>query len=140
MQYPPSTIVICQGPDIRPGVKNKEAKTGLGHGPSTSGESTSLKIDFDCICTPSKRVGRRYTYTIVMDVAVRDLGAITALVGDNEKWNERHSKLGPRDMLSSLETTKKRGRGTVLNSARCRGMAMWSQCIAIGWPVQGVKT
>ena len=49
-----------------------------------------------------------------MDAAVRDLGAITALAGDNGKWNEQHSKVGPRGMLSSLKTKRKRGRGTVL--------------------------
>jgi len=77
---------------------------------------------------------------LLMDAAVRDLGAITALAGDNGKWNEQHSKVGPRGMLSSLKTKRKRGRGTMLNSAECRGMAMWSECIAIGWTVQGVKT
>ena len=46
-----------------------------------------------------------------MDAAVRDLGTITALAGDNGKWNEQHSKVGPRDMLSSLKTKRKRGRG-----------------------------
>jgi len=51
-----------------------------------------------------------------MDAAVRDLGAITALAGDNGKWNEQHSKVGPRGMLSSLKTKRKRGRGTVLDA------------------------
>ena len=44
---------------------------------------------------------------LLMDAAVRDLGMITAMAGENGKWNEQHSKIGPRDMLSSL---KKRGR------------------------------
>ena len=72
-----------------------------------------------------------------MDAAVKDLGEITALARDNGKWNEQHSKVGPRDMLTSLK--RERGRGTVLDAEADmgRGMAMWSQCI--GWPVQGVK-
>ena len=40
-----------QGTNIRPGVTNKEEKTGLGQGPSTSGQSTSLQKKYDCICT-----------------------------------------------------------------------------------------
>ena len=49
-----------QGIHIRPGVKNKEEKTGLGQGPSASGQSTSLETNYDCICT-SRRVGKRST-------------------------------------------------------------------------------
>ena len=35
---------------------------------------------------------------------------ITALAGDGGKWNEQHSNVGPRDMLSSLKKKRKRGR------------------------------
>ena len=49
-----------------------------------------------------------------MDAAVKDLGEITALARDNGKWNEQHSKVGPRDMLTSLKTKRGRGRETVL--------------------------
>ena len=49
-----------QGSDIRSCGKNKEEKTGLGQGPSTSGQSTSLETNYDCICT-SRRVGKRST-------------------------------------------------------------------------------
>ena len=45
-----------------------------------------------------------------MDAAVRDLQIITAMAGENGKWNEQHSKLGPRDMLASLKIKRKRGR------------------------------
>ena len=40
---------------------------------------------------------------LLMDAAVKDLGEITALARDNGKWNEQHSKVGPRDMLTSLK-------------------------------------
>ena len=40
----------------------------------------------------------------------------TALARDNGKWNELHSKVGPRDMLTSLKTKRERGRGTVLDA------------------------
>ena len=51
---------------------------------------------------------------LLMDAAVKDLGEITALARDNGKWNEQHSKVGPRDMLTSLK--RERGRGTVLDA------------------------
>ena len=60
-----------------------------------------------------------------MDAAVKDLpmGVIVALARDKGKWGEQHSKIGPRDMLTSLKSKRKRGRGTVLDSEaeECRG-------------------
>ena len=50
---------------------------------------------------------------LLMDAAVKDLEEITALARDNVKWNEQHSKVGPRDMLTSLK--RERDRGTVLD-------------------------
>ena len=41
---------------------------------------------------------------------------ITAMAGENGKWNEQHSKLGPRDMLASLKIKRKIGRETVLDA------------------------
>ena len=49
-----------------------------------------------------------------MDAAVKDLEEITALARDSVKWNEQHSKVGPRDMLTSLK--RERDRGTVLDA------------------------
>ena len=51
-----------------------------------------------------------------MDAAVKDLGVITALARDNGKWDEQHSKVSPRDMLTSLKSKRKRGRGIVLDA------------------------
>ena len=63
-----------------------------------------------------------------MDAAVRDLEMITDMAGGNGKWNEQHSKVGPMDMLASLKTKKKRGRGTVLDAEAkewlCHGSGM----------------
>ena len=53
---------------------------------------------------------------LLMDAAVRDLEMITDMARENGKWNEQHSKVGPRGMLASLKTKKKRGRGTVLDA------------------------
>ena len=41
---------------------------------------------------------------------------ITDMAGANRKWNEQHTKVGPRDMLASLKTKRKGGRGTVLDA------------------------
>ena len=38
-----------------------------------------------------------------MDAVVKDLEVIMALARDNGKWNEQHSKVGPRNMLTSLK-------------------------------------
>ena len=50
-----------------------------------------------------------------MDAVVRDLATITDLAGESRKWNEQHSKIGPRDMLASLKINmkmkRKRDRG-----------------------------
>ena len=35
---------------------------------------------------------------------------------DNGKWDERHSTVGLRDMLTSLKSNRKRGRGIVLDA------------------------
>ena len=52
-----------------------------------------------------------------MDAAVRDLETITDMAGElSRKWNEQHSKVGPRDMLTSLKIKRKRDRGTVLDA------------------------
>ena len=53
-----------------------------------------------------------------MDAAVRDLEMITDMAGEggNRKWNEQHSKVGPRDMLASLKIKRKRDRATVLDA------------------------
>ena len=48
-----------------------------------------------------------------MDAAVKDLEEITAVARDSEKWNAQHSKIGPRDMLTSLKRV--RDKGTVLD-------------------------
>jgi hypothetical protein len=52
---------------------------------------------------------------LLMDAAVRDLATITDLAGESRKWNEQHSKVGPRDMLASLKINmkmkRKRDRG-----------------------------
>ena len=34
---------------------------------------------------------------LLMGAAVRDLEMITDMAGENRKWNEQHSKVGPRD-------------------------------------------
>ena len=49
-----------------------------------------------------------------MDAAVKDLEEITAMARDSVKWNEQHSKVGPRDMLTSLK--RERDRETVLDA------------------------
>ena len=46
-----------------------------------------------------------------MDAAVRDLETITDMAGESREWNEQHSKVGPRDMLTSLKIKRKRDRG-----------------------------
>ena len=51
---------------------------------------------------------------LLMDAAVKDLEEITAMARDSVKWNEQHSKVGPRDMLTSLK--RERDRGTVLDA------------------------
>ena len=51
-----------------------------------------------------------------MDAAVRDLEMITAMAGENGKWNEQHSKIGPRGILASLKKKRKRDRETVLDA------------------------
>ena len=53
---------------------------------------------------------------LMMDAAVRDLEMITDMAGGNRKWNEQHSKVGPRGMLASLKIKRKRGRGTMLDA------------------------
>ena len=51
-----------------------------------------------------------------MDAAVKDLEMITDMAGGNKKWDEQHTKVGPTDMLASLKTKRKRGRGTMLET------------------------
>ena len=51
-----------------------------------------------------------------MEAAVRDLETITDMAGESREWNEQHSKVGPRDMLTSLKIKRKRDRGKVLDA------------------------
>ena len=53
---------------------------------------------------------------LLMDAAVRDLETITDMAGESREWNEQHSKVGPRDMLTSLKIKRKRDRATVLDA------------------------
>ena len=40
---------------------------------------------------------------LMMDAAVRDLGMVTAMTGDNGKWNEQHSKVGLTPVFDEKE-------------------------------------